>query len=82
MKTCKKKEPAEELNKLIIKKIFKKVHSSFIGNIWGTDLADMQLISKFDKRIHFFYYVLLITSVNTHGLFHLNKKGCSITSAF
>ena len=46
------KELAEELHKPIIK-VFKKrkVHLSFIGNIWGADLADMQLISKFNKGI-------------------------------
>ena len=39
-----------------------------MDNIWGADLADMQLISKFNKGIHF-YYVLMIFSVNMHGLF-------------
>ena len=44
------KELAEELHKPIIRKLDKrKVHSPFIGNIWGGDLADMQLASKFDK---------------------------------
>ena len=52
------KELAEELNKPIIKKLKKKkVHSSFIDNIWGADLADMQLISKFNKR---FWFLLCI----------------------
>ena len=38
----------EQLHKPIIKKFKKrKVHSPFIGNIWGADLADMGLISKF-----------------------------------
>ena len=42
-------ELAEELHKPIIRKSNKrKVHSSFIDNIWGADLADMQLISKFN----------------------------------
>ena len=27
----------------------RKVHSYFIDNIWGADLADMQLISKYNK---------------------------------
>ena len=37
---------AEELLKLIIRKFKKrKVYSLFKDNIWGTDLADMQLIS-------------------------------------
>ena len=48
------KELAEELHKPNIKKIKKrKVQSPFIDNIWGADLADMQLISKFNKGICF-----------------------------
>ena len=44
------KKLAEELHKPIIKRFMKrKVHSSFIDNIWGADFADMQLISKFHK---------------------------------
>ena len=51
------KESAEELHKPIIRKFQKrKVHSFFIDNIWGADLADMQLISKFDKRFRFLLY--------------------------
>ena len=46
------KELAEELHKPIIRKFEKrKVHSSFIDNIWDADLADMQLLSKFIKGI-------------------------------
>ena len=42
------KELAEELHKPIIRKFKKrKLHSSFIDDILGADLADMQLISKF-----------------------------------
>ena len=48
------KELAEELHKQIIRKFQKrKVHSSFIENIWGIDLVDMQLIRKFNKEIRF-----------------------------
>ena len=43
---------AKELHKPIIRKLKKKkVDSSFKVNIWGADLADMQLINKFDKGI-------------------------------
>ena len=43
------KELAEELHKSIIRKFEKrKVQSSFIDNIWGSDLADMQLLIKFN----------------------------------
>ena len=49
------KRLAEELHKPVIRKFNKrKVHSPFIDNIWGADLADMQLISKFNKRFRFF----------------------------
>ena len=45
---------ANELHKPIIKKFNKrKVYSSFKDNIWGVDLADMQLISKYNKGIKY-----------------------------
>ena len=41
---------ADELRKPVIRKFEKrKVYSSFRANIWGADLADMQLLNKFDK---------------------------------
>ena len=55
------KKLAEELHKLIIRKFEKrKVHSPFIDNIWGTDLADMQLLSKFNKGTRFLSCVIYI----------------------
>ena len=60
---------AEELHKTIIRKIKKrKVYSIFKDNIWGADLVDMQLITKFNEGFRF-YYVLLIFLANMHGLF-------------
>ena len=45
---------AEELNKPNIKKFEKrKVYSSFKDNIRGVDLADMQLISKYNRGIRY-----------------------------
>ena len=53
--------------KPVIRKCNKrKVHSPFIDNIWGTDLADTQLISEFNKDLDF-YYVLLIFIANMYG---------------
>ena len=41
---------ANELQRQIIKKFKRrKVYSSFRGNIWGNDLADMQPLSKHNK---------------------------------
>ena len=57
------KELTEELHKLIIRTFEKrKVHSRFIDNIWGADLADVQLISKFDKEFRFLLCVIGIYS--------------------
>ena len=54
---------AEELHKPIIKKLRKRrVYSAFKDNIWGADLADMQLISKFNKGFIFLLCVIDIFS--------------------
>ena len=54
----------EELHKSIIRKFKKiKVQSPFTDNIWGADLADMQLISKFNKGIRFLLCVIEIHSI-------------------
>ena len=37
----------------MLESLKKKVHSSFIDNIWGADHADMYLIRKFNKKIRF-----------------------------
>ena len=53
------KELAEELQKPIIRKSEKrKVHLPFIVNVWSADLADVQLISKFNKRFRFLLCVI------------------------
>ena len=45
---------ADKLHKPIIRKFNKrKVYSSFKDNIWGVDLADIQLLSKFNKGIKY-----------------------------
>ena len=60
---------AEELHKPIIRKFKKrKVYSAFKDNIWGADLADMQLINKFNKGFRFLFMFLMFL-VNMLGLF-------------
>ena len=54
---------AEELHKPFTRKFKKrKVHSTFIDNIWGADLTNMQLISKFNKGFRFLFCVIDIYS--------------------
>ena len=74
---------AEELHKLIIRKFQKlKVNSSFIDNIWGTDLANIPLISKFNKGSRFLLYLFDIFSKYVWTLVLKGKKGITITNAF
>ena len=59
----------KELRKPIIKNFKKRtIYSGFKDNIWGADLADMQLISKYNKGFRFLLCVLDIL-VNKLGLF-------------
>ena len=45
---------ADKLHKPIIRNFKKRtVYSGFTDNIWCADLADMQLISKFNRRFGF-----------------------------
>ena len=49
----------KELYKLAIRKLEeRKVHSPFTDNICGTDLVDMQLISKYNKGFRFLTFVI------------------------
>ena len=54
IKSMPNQQLANELHKPIIRKSkIRKVYSSFKDNIWGFDLADMQLISKHNKGIRY-----------------------------
>ena len=76
-------ELAEELHKPIIRKFKKrKVYSTFKNNIWGADLADMQLINKFNKRFRFLLCVIDIFSKYAWVVPLKDKKGVSIANAF
>ena len=74
---------ANELHKPIIKKFKKrKVYSSFKDNIWGVDLADMQLLSKFNKGLRFLLCVIDIFSKHAWVIPLKDKKDISIVNAF
>ena len=74
---------ANELHKPIIKKFNKeKVYSSFRDNIWGVDLADMQLSSKFNKGFRFLLCVVDIFSKYAWVIPLKDKKVISIVNAF
>ena len=74
---------AKELHKPITRKFKKrKVCSRFRDNIWGADLADMQLISKFNKRFRLLLSVIDIFSEYAWVVHLKGKKGVSIVDAF
>ena len=79
----KNEQLAEELHKPIIRKLEKrKVYSTFKDNIWGVDLADMQLLSKYNKGIRFLLCVIDIFSKYAWNVPLKDKKGISIVKAF
>ena len=74
---------AEELHKPIIRKFEKrKVHAAFKDNTWGADLADMQLLSKYNKGIRFLLCIIDIFSKYPWVVPLEDKKGRSIVKAF
>ena len=74
---------AEELHKTIIRKFKKrKVHAAFKDNIWGADLADMQLLSRYNKGIRFLLCIIDIFSKYAWVVPLKDKKGISIVKAF
>ena len=57
------KQLVEELHKPIIRKFKKEnVQPPFTDSIWGADLADMELISKFYKGFRFLLCLIDIYS--------------------
>ena len=55
---------------------------AFRDNIWGTDLADIQLISNFNKEFRFLLCVIDIFSKYACAVPLKDKKGVSIVDAF
>ena len=74
---------ADELHKPIIKNFEKrKVYSQFKDNIWGVDLADMQLLSRKNKGIKYLLCVIDLYSKYAFVIPLKDKKGISILNAF
>ena len=74
---------ADELHKPIIRKFKKKkVYSSFRDNIWGIYLADMQLLSKYNKGNKYLLGAIDLFSKYAWVVPLKDKKGTSIVNAF
>ena len=74
---------ANELRKPVIKKFNKrKVYSSFNDKISGVDLADMESLSKFNKRFKYLLRAIDLFSKYAWVIPIKNKKGTGIVNAF
>ena len=72
-----------ELHKPIIWKLKKvKVCSSFRDNIWSIDLADMQSLTKYNKRNKYSLCAIDLFSKYAWVVLLKDKKGTSIVNAF
>ena len=58
------------------------MHSAFKDSFWGADLADMQLISKFNKGFRFLLCAIDIFSKYPWAVPLKDKKDVSIVNAF
>ena len=87
-------QSSKKLREPIIKKFKKrKVHSSFADTIWAADLADIQLIGKFNKLFTFSLCVIDIYSnmqvsnmtfivIYARTIQLKDQKGFTITNTF
>ena len=74
---------ANKLHKPIIRKLKKrKVYSSFKNNILGVDLADMQSLSRYNKRFKYLLCAIDLFSKYAWVIYIKDKKGTSIVDAF
>ena len=74
---------ANELHRQITRKFQRrKVYLSFRNDIWGVDLADMQSLSKYNKRIKYLLCAIDLFSKYAWVVPIKDKKGTSIVNAF
>ena len=78
-----KQQLAEELHKPNFRKSEKqKVYLSFKGNMSGADLANMKLISKFNRGFRFLLCVIDVYSKQVWVVPLKDKKSIANTNAF
>ena len=74
---------ANELHKSVLTKFKRhKVYSDFKDNMWGADLADMQLISKYNRGFRFISCVIYLYSKYAQTVPLKDKKGATVFNAF
>ena len=75
-------ELANKLRRQIMRKFKRrKVYSSFRNNIWGTDLVDMESLSKYNKGIKYLLCAIDLFSEYAWVVLLKDKRGISIVNA-
>ena len=75
-------ELANKLRRQIIRKFKRrKVYSSFRNNIWGTDLVDMESLSKSNKGIKYLLCAIDLFSEYAWVVLLKDKRGNSIVNS-
>ena len=69
-------------DKKILESLIKKVNSPFIDKIWGEELEDMQLISKFSKGFKFLLCVIGMYSKCAWVILLKDKKALQLLMLF
>ena len=70
------------INQLLKRFKKRKVYSSFKDKIWKVDLADMQLISKYNRAIRYLLCAINLSSKYDFVVPLKDKKGVTIANAF
>ena len=74
---------ANERHRQIIRKFKRrKVYSSFTDNIYGADLADMQSLSKYNKRVKYLLYAIDFFSKYAWVFPLRDKREISVVNVF
>ena len=73
---------AEELHKPLLENLKEEQFIQDLNNIWAADLADMQLMSMFNKRFRFLLCVVDIFSKYAWVVPLKDKRSVSIVNAF
>ena len=80
------KQLAEQLQNQLLENLIKRKCNPLLWiifeNIWSADLADMQLINRFNKRFRFLLCIVDIYSKYACAIPLKNEKGITITNAF
>ena len=83
IKSMRNQQLVNGVHEPIIRKFKKrKVYSSFKDNIWGVDLADMTLISKYNKGIRYLLCGIDLFSKYAFVVLLKDKKGITIANEF